>query len=204
MPFSRAWALLSIGLALAALALWPAPREALDWQPALAATQPWRLWTAAFVHLSPQHLQANLLGCAVVAVFGGVAGVPRSALWAWLAAWPLTHAALALQPQLLHYGGLSGLLHAGVAVAASQLAWREQGHRRLIGWAVLAGLAAKLLGEQAWLGPTQLVAGWDIRIAPIAHLSGAIAGLLCSAVALAVPASPAGPVQPEPTGPQLP
>lgn len=201
---SRAWACFSIGLALAALALWTVPRELLDWQPALAASQPWRFWTAAFVHLSPLHLQANLLGCAVVAVFGLVAGAPRSAVWAWLAAWPLTHAALALQPQLLHYGGLSGLLHAGVAVAASHLAWREQGYRRLIGGAVLAGLAAKLLGEQAWLGPTQLVAGWDIRIAPLAHLSGAIAGLLCSAVALALTAPHPGPLQPEPTSPQSP
>lgn len=186
MPASRAWAGMSIGLALAALALWPAPREALDWQPGLAATQPWRLWTAAFVHLSPLHLQANLLGSAVVAVLGIAAAVPRSATWAWLAAWPLTHAALALQPQLLHYGGLSGLLHAGVAIAASHLAWRGSGRRRAIGWAVLAGLAAKLLSEQAWLGPTQAAAGWDIRIAPLAHLSGAVAGLLCSAVALAI------------------
>lgn len=202
MRLSRAWAYLAIGLALAALALWAAPREALDWQPALVATQPWRLWTAAFVHLSPLHLQANLLGCAAVAVFGVVAGVPRSAFWAWLAAWPLTHAALALQPQLLHYGGLSGLLHAGVAVVALHLIWREQGQRRLIGWAVLAGLAAKLLSEQAWLAPTQVLAGWDIRIAPLAHLSGAIAGLLCAAVALALTAPYAGPAQPEPTGPQ--
>jgi rhomboid family GlyGly-CTERM serine protease len=204
MPGSRAWALLSIGLALAALALSTVPRDMLDWQPALASAQPWRLWSAAFVHLSPLHLQANLLGCAVVAVFGLVAGVPRSALWAWLAAWPLTHAALALQPQLLHYGGLSGLLHAGVAVAALHLAWRETGYRRLIGWAVLAGLAAKLIGEQAWLAPTQAVVGWDIRIAPLAHLSGAIAGLLCNAVVLALTAPRAGPAQPAPTGPQSP
>jgi rhomboid family GlyGly-CTERM serine protease len=183
---ARAWAAVSIGLALAALALWPAPREALDWQPALAFTQPWRLWTAALVHLSPLHLQANLLGCAVVATFGLVAGVPRSAIWAWLAAWPLTHAALALQPQLLHYGGLSGLLHAGVAVVALHVAWRDNGQRRVIGGAVLVGLAAKLLLEQAWLGPTQAAPGWDIRIAPLAHLSGTLAGLLCSALAQAL------------------
>jgi rhomboid family GlyGly-CTERM serine protease len=183
---SRAWAAVSIGLALAALALWPAPREALDWQPALALMQPWRLWTAALVHLSPLHLLANLLGCAVVATFGLVAGVPRSAIWAWLAAWPLTHAALALQPQLLHYGGLSGLLHAGVAVVALHVAWRDNGQRRVIGGAVLVGLAAKLLLEQAWLGPTQAAPGWDIRIAPLAHLSGTLAGLLCSALAQAL------------------
>lgn len=182
-PAPRAWASVAIGLALGALALWSAPRETLDWQPGLALTQPWRLWTAAFVHLSPLHLQANLLGCAVVATFGIVAGLPRAATWAWLAAWPLTHGALALQPLLLHYGGLSGLLHAGVAVAAWQLAWQERGRPRWIGWAVLAGLAAKLALEQAWAWPTQAVAGWDIRIAPLAHLTGAGAGLLCGTVA---------------------
>lgn len=185
-PAPRAWASMAIALALGALALWSAPREAFDWQPGLAVTQPWRLWTAALVHLSPLHLQANLLGCAVVAVFGIAAGLPRHAAWAWLAAWPLTHAVLALQPLLLHYGGLSGLLHAGVAIAALQLARQTHQRRRWIGGAVLTGLAAKLVFEQAWLGPTQVVPGWDIRIAPLAHLTGAAAGLLCGAVAQAI------------------
>lgn len=189
-PSPRAWAGLSVGLALAALAFWSVPREALDWQPALAWSQPWRLWTAAFVHLSPLHLQANLLGCAVVAAFGIVARVPGHATWAWLAAWPLTHAALALQPLLLHYGGLSGLLHAGVAIAAWQLAWRTQRQSRLIGWAVLGGLAAKLAMEQAWVGPTQAVVGWDIPIASLAHLTGAVAGLLCAALAQRIATRP--------------
>lgn len=182
-PAPRAWASLAITLALGALLLWLAPRDALDWQPQLALTQPWRLWTAAFVHWSPRHLQANLLGCAVVAAFGIAAGLPRHATWAWLAAWPLTHAALALQPLLLHYGGLSGVLHAGVAVAALHLAWRARGRPRRIGCAVLAGLAAKLALESPWLGPTQIVPGWDFPVAPLAHLSGAASGLLCGAVA---------------------
>jgi len=176
----RAWAGLSVGLALGALALWSVTRESLDWQPALAWSQPWRLWTAAFVHLSPLHLQANLLGCAVVAAFGVVARLPGHATWAWLAAWPLTHAALALQPSLLHYGGLSGLLHAGVAIAAVQLAGRTRLRSRLVGWAVLTGLVTKLVLERAWIGPTQAVAGWDIPIAPLAHLTGTVAGLFCA------------------------
>ena len=182
----RAWAWLSVGLALGALALWPVPRQALDWQPAFAFTQPWRLWTAAFVHLSPLHLQANLLGCAVVAAFGIVSELPRHAIWAWLAAWPLTHDALALQPLLLHYGGLSGLLHAGVAIVALHLVWHARGRRRLIGAAVFAGLTCKLVLEQAWVGPTQAVAGWDFRVAPLAHLTGTMAGLLCGTVAQAI------------------
>ncbi len=182
-PAPHAWARFAIGLAFGALVLWPAPRDALDWQPQLALSQPWRIWTAAFVHLSPLHLQVNLLGCAVVAAFGIAAQLPRHATWAWLAAWPLAHAALALQPLLLHYGGLSGVLHAGVAIAALHLAWRERGRRLAVGWAVLVGLGVKLALEGPWLGPTQVSAGWDIPIAPLAHLTGAASGLLCGAVA---------------------
>jgi rhomboid family GlyGly-CTERM serine protease len=178
-----AWANLAIALALAASATWFMPREALDWQPSLALMQPWRWWTAALVHLSPLHLLANLLGCAVVAAFGIVAGVPRHAVWAWLAAWPLTHAALAVQPQLMHYGGLSGVLHAGVAIAALQLACLSTGRRRPIGWAVLAGLATKLVVEQAWIATPRTVPGWDIPIASLAHLTGTVAGLTCGIAA---------------------
>lgn len=183
-PAPRAWAGMAIALALAALALWSAPREALDWQPGLAASEPWRAWTAVFVHLSAFHLQANLLGCAVVAAFGLVAGLPREATWAWLLAWPLTHLALGLQSQLLHYGGLSGLLHAGMAVAAVHIAWQGPRRHRLVGLAVLAGLAAKLLLEQAWLGGAREIPGWDMPIAPFAHLTGAAAGVVCGTAAL--------------------
>jgi rhomboid family GlyGly-CTERM serine protease len=172
-----------VGLALGALAMWPAPRAALDWQPASALSQPWRLWTAAFVHWSAQHLLANLLGCAVVAAFGIASRSPRHATWAWLGAWPLTHAALLLQPQLLHYGGLSGVLHAGVAVAALHLVWHERGRKAAVGWAVLAGLIIKLVLEQPWAAATQAVSGWNIRIAPLAHLTGVASGLLCGAFA---------------------
>lgn len=179
----RTWAVLCGVLGLGAVLAWFAPHEWLDWQPTLVLKQPWRLWSAAWVHWSVLHLMANLAGCCAVAAFGIAARAPRHAAWAWLAAWPLTHAALALQPLLLHYGGLSGVLHAGVAIAASHLAWCDRGRRRAIGYAVLAGLAAKLVHEQPWVGPTQEVAGWDIRIAPLAHLSGAVAGLLSAAAA---------------------
>ena len=179
----RAWAACSLSLALTALLLWSAPREVLDWQPQLAATQPWRLWTAAFVHWSTQHLWANLLGCATVAAFGVAAGVPSHVAWAWLAAWPMTQGALALVPQLQHYGGLSGVLHAGVAAAALHLVWRAAGRRRIIGLAVLTGLALKLLLERPWQGVVQVVAGWDIALVPLAHVTGAASGLLCCAIA---------------------
>jgi rhomboid family GlyGly-CTERM serine protease len=163
--------------------LWLTPRDALSWQPAHALDQPWRLWSAAFVHWTPWHLAANLLGCAVLAAFGMAARVPTRATGAWLVAWPLSHAALTLQPALTTYGGLSGVLHAGVAVAAWHLLRHDTGSRRAIGAAVMAGLAAKLLLEKPWGAPTQNIAGWDFPVAPLAHATGAIAGLVCAVLA---------------------
>jgi len=177
------WVTMTAALASAAAMLWFAPHAALDWQPAGALAQPWRAWTAAFVHWTPWHLAANLFGCTVVAAYGIAAHVPARAAAAWLVAWPLSHAALALQPQLTSYGGLSGVLHAGVAIATWHLVMHGHGTRRLIGGAVMAGLAVKLLLEQPWGAPTRTVAGWDFPLAPLAHATGALAGLACAALA---------------------
>jgi rhomboid family GlyGly-CTERM serine protease len=180
---TRLWAALAALLAGLAIALWFAPREALEWRPSLWLGQPWRLWSAAFVHWTPWHLGANLIGCVVVAAFGAAARVPPCGVVAWLVAWPLGHAALALQPGLVSYGGLSGVLHGGVAVAAVHLLAAERGRRRAIGAAVLLGLAIKLVLERPWGAPTVVLPGWDFAVAPGAHVSGALAGLLCAGAA---------------------
>ncbi len=174
-----AWPALALLLAAAALALRGAVTAQWDWQPGLALAQPWRAWTAAAVHFSPMHLHADLAGCAVVAAFGVAARCGLRATLAWALAWPLTQAGLLIEPGLAHYGGLSGVLHAGVAVAACQVL-AGRGARRWVGAAVLAGLAAKLLFETPWRGPLRILPGWDIPIAPLAHATGAAAGLLCA------------------------
>jgi len=163
--------------ALLAIAADPA---LLRWQPELAGAQPWRWVTAAWVHLSPLHLAANLLGTALVAALGLAAGCGHRAAGAWALAWPLTHLGLLAQPALHQYGGLSGLLHAGVAVAAWQLLRADRGRRQAIGAALAAGLLLKLLLEAPWQGPLRRVPGWDIAIAPLAHATGAAAGWLCA------------------------
>lgn len=174
-----AWTHVAAGLAVGAALAWLLPRHALDWHADLVAGQPWRALTAAFVHWSPLHLAANLLGAAVVGAFGAASGVPRRAALAWLAAWPLTQLGLLVRPDLTHYGGLSGVLHAGTAVAATWLALS----RRWIGWAVLAGLALKVLLEEPWGPALREASGWDIRLAPLAHATGAVAGVVCGLVA---------------------
>ncbi len=182
-----AWSALALGLALGALLAWPLPRAGLDWQPTLAASAPWRAWSAAFVHWSTQHLLANLAGCAALLLLGRAAALPGRCAWAWALAWPLSHWGLLLRPELAHYGGLSGVLHAGVAVAALELLLRRRGRQRSIGALIALGLALKLALEDP-LGPAlQTVAGWDIALAPFAHLSGALSGLLAGAICALAP-----------------
>jgi rhomboid family GlyGly-CTERM serine protease len=182
---SRAWWCLAAVLAAGSLlAAWLDVRQ-LDWQPELALSQPWRCWTAAWVHWSEGHRWANIAGAALVALLGLRAPCDRLDSLAWFVAWPLTHLGLLLQPGLAHYGGLSGVLHAGVVVAAVALLLRERGARQWLGAAMLLGVALKVALEQPWHGALQRVAGWDIAIAPGAHLSGTLMGLGCALVAAA-------------------
>jgi hypothetical protein len=103
--------------------------QALDWQAALGLHEPWRLWTCAWVHWSAAHLAVNLAGGAVVAFVGWRARLPPAAAVAWFVAWPVTQVLMAaigqerLAAAMPHYGGLSGVLHAGVVVLGLSLAW---------------------------------------------------------------------------------
>jgi rhomboid family GlyGly-CTERM serine protease len=185
---ARWWVALSAVLLGGALLGALAPASVLDWQPARAALDPWRWWTAAFVHLSPLHLGANILGTLVVAWLGRSARLPARVTLAWILAWPVGHLALGwVAPSLAHYGGLSGVLHAGVAAAAVHLLVspaegaidaRDARRRQVIGAGIGAVLAAKLVLEAPWGAPARSVAGWDIPVAPIAHSTGAIAAAL--------------------------
>ena len=187
-----AWAGAAALLCLFALLGWPVSREWLDWQPQLAFTQPWRALTAVAVHYSPMHLTGNLAGAVLTAAFGIAARVPMRAAWAWLAAWPLTHFALliapglapGLTPGLTHYGGLSGVLHAGVAIVIVFLLAQGSRAQRVVASLVLIGFCVKIIGEAPWGPAVRHPAGWDIPIAPIAHATGAVAGAACAMVAL--------------------
>jgi rhomboid family GlyGly-CTERM serine protease len=197
-PFSvdggRGWVALAAVLALAALLATSVPAEALEWRPALAWSEPWRAWTAAGVHYSAFHLVVNLVGTALVAALGWFARVPRATTIAWLVAWPLTQLGLLARPDLLHYAGLSGVLHAGTACVSWQLAAHARGQRRAIGVLVVAALVVKVASESPWGPPLRTPAGWDIATAPVAHASGLLAGLaaaiVCDAIARARRRSP--------------
>ncbi len=179
-----AWLALGAVLIGGSLFGWWLPAAALDWQPQRAAEEPWRALSAAWVHWSPLHLGANLLAAGVVGAYGWAARVPWEQAAAWLAAWPLTQLGLLLQPALAHYGGMSGVLHGGVAVVTLWLVIARRGRARVVGALVFAGLLIKLATEQPWGAPLRSSAEWDIAVAPLAHATGALAGLCCGALAL--------------------
>lgn len=161
-----------------------------DWQPGLWRSQPWRLWTAAFVHWSSTHLFLNLLACLALGAWGHTLGLGRLSTLAWFAAWPLTHLLLSFSSSADHYGGLSGVLHAGVAIGVWKLLSQGPGTSWWIGAAVGLGLVVKLVVEVPMLSESlglifnksTLTGAPAVRVAGEAHLAGVIAGLGCACV----------------------
>jgi rhomboid family GlyGly-CTERM serine protease len=174
-----AWLALTALLGLSAAGGGLLPHEWLDWQPSLLSAQPWRSLTAIGVHYSAAHLVANLLGVVLVGALGWTAKVSIPMVWAWAMAWPLTHLTLLFQPELAHYGGLSGVLHAGVAVVAVHLVWVGTPAQRFLGAVIAAVLLAKVITESPW-GPPVFHAVLGIMVAPLAHAGGAVAGGVCA------------------------
>lgn len=187
---SAAWAALALALvaaSLAAVALDPATLARLDWRRAVAENEPWRAWTAAVVHANGSHLAANAAGALLVGAYGVVARVPWRSTIAWLLTWPATQALLVvLAPSLARYVGLSGVLHAGIAVAALHVALTAGaglGRRRAIGAATFAIVVAKVLLETPWEPTLRPSDALGIDVAPAAHAAGLLAGTVAALVA---------------------
>lgn len=186
---------------------WPGSWNLLmDWQPHWAWSQPWRWWTPVMVHYSLWHAVINLLGLILLACLGVAAKVPGPYAVAWCVAWPLTHLGLLGRPELLHFGGASGVLHAGMSIiavwlimsgdqtppapAASQ-PWGIQSHHqqttsksdKLLGGVMMLVLLGKVLHESPWGPAVQYSEGLGIFVAPWSHASGVLSGLICGAIA---------------------
>ncbi len=179
---ARLWIALALLLGTAALIGARVESEALDWQPAVWIAEPWRCFSAVAVHYGQPHLFANLAGVTLVGALGWAARVGAPMALAWAAAWPLTQLGLLADPELAHYGGLSGVLHAGVAVVAVHLLLAGTGRQRRIGALIALGVTAKVAFEYPWSPPT-FHPGLNLMVAPLAHLSGLLAGLACGAAA---------------------
>ena len=178
------WLCTCAALGFSSLLGWWADHALLDWQPQRAWAEPWRWWSAALVHLTPLHLGLNLLAAALVAAYGWTARVPPVVALAWMLSWPFTHLALLARPELAHYGGLSGILHGGVAATSLWLVLRGDGAQRVVGWLMLVGQSIKLLLEEPWGLALHAPSELDVAVAPLAHASGSIAGALLTLLVL--------------------
>ena len=109
-----------------------------------------------------------------IAALSGDKPLLRRYLIGLLIAWPLSTLSLLLCPEVTSYVGLSGLVHAGIALLGILLL---QGSRYL-GLTLLLGLAVKLRQEQAWVQPVVWSADWGFNVVVVAHLYGAGVGLV--------------------------
>ncbi|HEY7753295.1 MAG TPA: rhombosortase [Steroidobacteraceae bacterium] len=152
--------------------------DELEYRRSLLLSEPWRLLTGHFVHLSWLHAVLNCLALLLLErLFDG--RLRRGELWLLLAAAPLTISLvfwIAL-PGLGWYRGLSGALHA--VYFAGCIVWiaAAAGHQRWLPIAALAGGAIKVLLEQPWDATFPFRAWLGAAVVPQAHLIGALAGV---------------------------
>lgn len=185
------WAALSLLLALPSLAFdpvplalppefWPPDLARLALRPDQGVHQPmWSWWTTAWLHGSEAHLWRNLFGAGLILLLGVLSDANRQDTFAWLLAWPLTQVGMLMEPSLSSYVGLSGVLHAGaVIVGLANLHHPRQPSHRAAGIVLLAWVAGKLIMENPWAHDLVLSEASAITVAPWAHLSGALAGVL--------------------------
>ena len=179
---SRGWLLLCALHGVASMLLWWAPADTvalLTWRADEGLQRAWTLWSSAWVHLNTPHLIGNQLALGALTAFAWVVRPPLASALAWLLAWPLMQASLQLWPQIGYAVGLSGVLHAGVAVLAVQLLRRRIAVPQARRWGLLLGLGLLLkLGlERGWDHPVVWDTANHISIVQGAHLAGAFWGL---------------------------
>ena len=177
----QAW-LVPGALALIALAIAASGdfgRELLRYdRDAIAGGQLWRLLSGHLAHLGWSHFVLNAAGLLLVFFILGQRFTPLTWLLAILIiVLGIDLAFWILEPQLVWYVGLSGLLHG--CLAAGVIGGLRQ--PRLEERVLLAGLILKLVYEQT-AGPlpgSEGTAGGNVLVD--AHLYGAIAGALVGA-----------------------
>ena len=157
-----------------------AGRELLRYdRTAIAGGELWRLFSGHLAHLGWSHFAMNAVGMLLIVYLVG----ERFSLLGWLLVSALVVLGIdlgfwVLEPQLVWYVGLSGLLHgylaAGVAAGLPELQTED--------W-LIAGFLLVKLGYEQIIGPipgSTDTAGGSVVVA--AHLYGAIAGVAVGAL----------------------
>ena len=150
---------------------------ALEYRRHLLLSEPWRLLTGHFAHLSLLHAMLN--GVALLLLGRLFAERLRCAeLWAILAVAPVLISLVfwAAMPELGWYRGLSGALHALYFAGCVVWVRGSRGRARWLPLAALVGGLLKVLLEQPWDASFPFHAWLGAPVVPQAHLMGAIIG----------------------------
>jgi rhomboid family GlyGly-CTERM serine protease len=139
-------------------------------------SEPWRLWTAHWVHLGVWHWVLNAAALALLPeIF--LRSSRQFFVLLWFVLPPLLSLMLwFLLPQLSLYAGLSGVLHGiYLAMALAAIQDRHVAERRM-GWVIALGLCAKV-GWEAYSGNSQTAKLIGAPVVLQAHQYGAGLGL---------------------------
>lgn len=153
------------------------PLDHFEYLRGLAASEPWRLITGHFVHLTLIHALLNCVALALLARLFADRLKPAE-MFGVLAVAPLLISALfwfAL-PELAWYRGLSGALHALYFAGCVLWIAMTTGRGRWLPIAALVGGTLKVLIEQPWDASFPVHEVLRIAVVPQAHLIGAIVG----------------------------
>ena len=183
----RLWLAVCVVHAVASMLVWwqgDALAQWLTWRASDGWSRPWTWWTSAWVHRSTPHLVGNQLAIGALAAVAWVLRPDHRVVLAWLLAWPLVPLTQVWWPFVGYYVGLSGLIHAALAalVVGVWLNAPAHGLERRWGWLLGVGLVAKLVFEQGWTRPVVWSDSLGLSVVQSAHLTGALAGALWSAV----------------------
>ena len=183
---AKLWLSLCLLHAVASMLVWwggAAVARAFTWHADNWWQHPWTLWTTPWVHINTPHLIGNQLAVGALAAMAWLVRPNAVASVAWLLAWPTLTLLLPLWPHIGYAVGLSGLIHAAVAVVAVHLLLCQDKwvpNSRRWGGLLAFGLCAKLGLEQGWHWPVVWSSSADMSVVQAAHLTGAVAGAVFS------------------------
>lgn len=140
-------------------------------------SEPWRLWTAHWIHVGWSHAVLNLAALLLLPLIFPLYPVSRFWLLLLLGS-PLLSVALIIGlPELERYAGLSGILH-GIYFSAALHAFVSRSDR-LVASILYLGLTIKLILESFFV--RQSVDEWiGAPVLTQAHLLGVVVTLLLS------------------------
>ena len=139
--------------------------------------EPWRLWSAHWVHLGVWHFALNAVALALLPEIFQCTS-QRLFILLWFVLPPLLSLLLYIcLPALIQYAGLSGVLHGIYLATALNAIQNSQVAESRMGWLVALGLCLKVSWE-AFSGNSQTAELIGAPVVLQSHLYGASLGFL--------------------------